>query len=192
MNSGAPHLGGWVPGGDPATWLPTVWQWTIDVLGVQSVLDVGCGDGLALDWYEAHGVRVQGIEGTPQANPKILQHDYTRGPALTNEDWDMVWCCEFVEHVEAEYMLNFLATFQCARFVLMTHAFPGQPGTHHVNCQPEDYWVRRMDDAGFDLDSYLTNEARRAAQGNTFSWDDADGTHVNHFLRSGLVFVRRP
>jgi hypothetical protein len=58
----------------------------------------------------------------------------------------------------------------------MTHAFPGQPGHHHVNCQPTEYWLARMKATGFSLDEWATEAARTVAPGS-------------HWQRSGLVFV---
>jgi hypothetical protein len=59
---------------------------------------------------------------------------------------------------------------------MMTHALPGQPGHHHVNCQPSRYWVQRLKGIGFDLDYRLTRYARTLGHA--------------YFLRSGLVFVK--
>lgn len=184
------HLGGYIIGGDPATYFPELWRWLVDEYGVRSVIDVGCGEGHALDYFrEELGCSVVGIDGVAQGKASILAHDYTTGP-LPNEDnvpfvsrADLVWSCEFVEHVEERYVPNFLATFQRADLVLMTHAGPGQPGHHHVNCQHADYWIGAMAASGFRHDADLTRRARARAELNR--------NPINHFARSGLVF-RRP
>src|ERR1043166_9362439 len=90
------HLGGYVKGGDDATWYPDLWQWFMDLLGVRSVVDVGCGEGRALAWFRSKGCNVAGVDGLPQVDPDVDEHDFTKGP------WgaprcDLVWCCEFVE-----------------------------------------------------------------------------------------------
>jgi hypothetical protein len=93
-------------------------------------------------------------------------------------DTDIVWSCEFVEHVEEKYVDNFLAVFgRATKAVLMTHATPGQAGHHHVNCQPADYWIERMQARGFFLEETLTEMSRSLAL-------------YTHWERSGLVFVR--
>jgi hypothetical protein len=38
----------------------------------------------------------------------------------------------------------------------LTHAEPGDVGHHHVNCRPTDYWVRKMNEFGFEFDAAET------------------------------------
>jgi hypothetical protein len=180
------HLGGYVAGGDPDTQYPDLWAWLVDALGVRSVVDVGCGDGQAVKFFGDLGCEAVGIDGVPQDDPRILLHDYTEGPLVTkrgNERYDLCWSCEFVEHVEAVCAPNFLATFRCADLLLMTHASPGQPGWHHVNCQPPEYWIAMLTGAGFEHDPDLTARTRELAALNPSPW--------NHYVRSGLAFRRR-
>jgi hypothetical protein len=144
-----PHLGGYVVGGDAATFFPGLWDWLVDTWQVRSVIDVGCGEGHALKFFRDRGCCVIGIDGIEQDDRDVVTHDYATGPwsiydedgATTRPDglteFDLAWSCEFVEHVEERYVPNFLATFACARYVLMTHGEPGQPGWHHVNCVVE-------------------------------------------------------
>ena len=189
------HLGGYVPGGDEATYYPDLWRWLVDDYGVDSVLDVGCGDGVALNFFKKRIKanknrkyllsKIRGIEGVGQADEAIIQHDYTTGPcpAPWHENFfDLIWCCEFVEHVEEQYVPNFLDTFTTGKTVLMTHAEPGQQGYHHVNCQPASYWVQKMREIGYTLNSELTIKTRELAGKNTSPW--------NHYVRSGLAFER--
>lgn len=189
------HLGGYVAGGDPDTWYPNLWTWLIAALSVERVIDVGCGDGATVDWFVSRGVEVFGLDGVEQEDhPLVVEHDYTEGPyphiwgadergePLTPPGIDLIWSCEFVEHVEAQYVDNFLATFQLARYVAMTHALPGQPGWHHVNCQDSDYWVEQLGRYGMILDPHLTAQARAVAS--------TDPAVNNYFARSGLVFER--
>jgi SAM-dependent methyltransferase len=182
----AGHLGGYVAGGDPATYYPELWDWLVKEQGVKSVLDVGCGDGVALDYFAGLGCATLGVEGTPQDHPRIERHDYTLGswPSYPLDGavgpFDLVWCCEFVEHVEERYVPNFLWSFKLGRLLLMTHAEPGQAGYHHVNCRERDYWVGALAAAGFALDLDFTGRARSVSRANASPW--------NHFARSGLAF----
>jgi SAM-dependent methyltransferase len=185
------NLGGYVPTGDPATWFPDLWTWLVRELNLRSVIDVGCGEGQALDFFAGLGCDVVGVEGTLQFRVDILQHDYEQAALHFARDFDLCWCCEFVEHVREEYIPNFMATFAHAKLIALTHAFPGQPGWNHVNCQPPSYWIAQMDSYGFDYDHELSLLARVQAAHNVFTWTDSEGEHVNHFLRSGLIFIRR-
>lgn len=190
------HLGGYKEGGDPATFYPDLWRWLVEEREVRSVIDVGCGEGHAVEFFESLGCDVLGIDGVEQENPSVVRHDFTEG-AFTNDRaafvlgvpgdrsrWlaDLCWSCEFVEHVEERFAPNFLETFASARLVLMTHAEPGQAGYHHVNCQPEAYWRGALAAIGFELDPEMTSACRQLAALNESPW--------NHFKRSGLAFRR--
>lgn len=179
------HLGGYVEGGDEATYYPALWNWLVKDYGIRSVIDVGCGDGVAVNYFRTMreiSSQVLGIDGCKQNHPCIIQHDYTTGVPRETFGCDLVWSCEFVEHVEERYMPNFLATFACANTVLMTHAMPGQQGWHHVNCQPPEYWRGAMAAIGYDFDMQLTRTTRELAAQNPSPW--------NHYKRSGLAFTR--
>ena len=180
-----PWLGGSCEGGDPATYYPELWNWLVKDRGVQSVIDVGCGEGIAVKYFSSLGCVVRGIEGIKQKHLSITEHDYTTGPfklPAWARPFDLCWSCEFVEHVEEEYVPNFLATFMCAKMVMMTHAWPNQDGYHHVNCQTPDYWKGAMAAIGYRYDYTLTQIARAYAGFNKNPW--------NHFERSGMAFIK--
>lgn len=186
------HLGGYIEGGDPATQFPQLWEWLVKIRGVSSVLDVGCGDGAAMRAFDQLGAEVLGVDGIPQPDPRIFLHDFTTGPwneptevliALAARKPDLVWSCEFVEHVEERYLNNVLDALTLGPTVLLTHANPGQPGYHHVNCRSDDYWIGAMATRGYEFDHALTRDTRAIAGANT----DPN----NHYVRSGLAFTRR-
>ena len=183
-NTGEGHRGGYILGGDRDTYYPLLWDWIIAELEVRTVLDVGCGEGHATAYFKRKGCRVLGIEGSATAirdspDPGILvRHDYVGGPYRPDVTYDLAWSCEFVEHVEERYLPNFLETFRHAgRYVFLTHALPGQPGWHHVNCQEPGYWIDKLFSIGFSFDYDLTIEARRKAG-------------HGYFAKTGLVFTR--
>ena len=177
------HLGGYVVGGDPATQFPELWTWLVRNVGIKTMIDVGCGDGQAVAFFERLGCEAMGVDGVPQDDPRIVLHDYSEGPYDPGRRFQLAWSCEFVEHVAASHAPNYLETFRAADLLLMTHADPGQPGWHHVNCQPAEYWIALLTGAGFDHDPELTRQTHALAAHN----DRPD----NHYLRSGLAFKRR-
>ena len=178
MNIGEGTLGGYIKAnhdfthGDPNTWCPELWKWCRDVLRVRSVLDVGCGEGHSTAFFKELGCEVLGVDGSVQAkeNSRIPQfqviHDFSEGPFIPKQNYDLVWSCEFVEHVEECNMGNFLKTFgYCDKYLMMTFAGPGQLGWHHVNCQPEEYWIKKISAIGFSFNVRLTRKARKIARG---------------------------
>lgn len=176
------HLGGYVEGGDEATFFPDLWRWAVETLDIGCVLDIGCGPGHALEVFRELGCEVTGIEGVPQDDPDIITHDYTTGPTPIAGGTDLVWCCEFLEHLEERYLPNVIPDLQAGRYVMVTHAFPGQAGHHHVNCRTPDYWLGFFAAIGFHHRDDLTKVARLQAAINPSPW--------NHFVRSGLVLEK--
>ena len=199
VNCDEGHLGGYVRAdqnpapsglgvehGDPATWTPSLWRWSCERLGVRSVLDLGCGEGHAAKFFRDDGCRVLGVDGSRQAKrdsvipESHLVHDFNTGSYRPASTFDLVWSCEFVEHVEERYSDHFLVTMSYSHnYVMISYAPPGQDGWHHVNCQSADYWIDKIEQLGFQFDADLTEESRRVAE-------------AGHYHYKGLLFRRVP
>lgn len=188
------HLGGYCPAdsehphGDKWTWTPRVWDFLFEKINPKTLLDVGCGEGHHTKYFLDHNINAYGIDGSEEAlhhitipNERFILHDFTLGisPNLT-DFYDLIWCCEFVEHIEAQYLDNMLGVLKRGKTVAITHAFPGQGGHHHVNCQYPGYWIAVLASVGLIYNEALTIESRK------FS------TPPEHWNRSGLIFTTRP
>lgn len=146
-------------------------DYLIKNLGITSMLDIGCGPGGMVELALDKNLKVLGVDGdfvverSPRVKDHIKIHDYTTGvfPDIQNQTFDLGWCVEFVEHLDAQYIYNFADSFRKCKYIVMTHALPGQPGHHHVNCQPIEYWVAVMTAFGLIPDVNLTNEVRQAS-----------------------------
>lgn len=175
-----PHLGGHFgqTNMDEATL-----DYLIARFGITSMLDVGCGPGGMVEAAMSRGLKALGVDGdySFSENDHRIIHDYaTDGPLLFGGSfggYDLIWCTEFVEHVEEKYAPNYLATFDAGHVLFLTAAPPGFPGWHHVNCQPAQYWIDLLATRGWALDEEAT------------TWVRQNGEHI-FSQRQGLVFVK--
>lgn len=182
------HLGGYIQGGHHSTFCPNLWSWIVRKYRIQSVLDVGCGEGHSTKFFRDLGCDVLGVDGCQKAiddsviPDHMVKHDFCDGPFLPGRSFDLIWSCEFLEHVEPRYVGNILDTFRCAtKLALVTHALPQQPGHHHVNCKRSSYWIDLFGRIGLVCNVGLTLRSRWAAF--------QDSQARNFYSRTGLAFV---
>jgi SAM-dependent methyltransferase len=157
--------------------------WAIEQFHIKSFLDIGCGPGGMVELAYSKGLNSIGVDGDFSIErfnkDNFIIHDYSTSPLRINETYDLAWSCEFVEHVEEKYVENFMQTFECSKYVIMTFAPPGAPGHHHVNCRDSSYWIEVFRLKGFIFDQELTNELRKKS------------TMKRDFVRKfGLVFLK--
>jgi hypothetical protein len=60
---------------------------------------------------------------------------------------------------------------------MLTYVPPGQPGWHHVNCQPAEYWIEKMRAIEFRFDAELARLSTACVE-------------PGHYRDKGLFFVR--
>lgn len=136
-----------------------------------SFIDVGCGPGGMLKMVRDRKVGcVLGIEGDPALEAvhkrdrlPVVHHDFTEGPVNLFQEFDLGWSVEFVEHVEARYVQNFMPVLAKCRHVIMTHALPHAPGYHHVNCREQGYWTDIFEAFGLEYSEEDTHQLRKAS-----------------------------
>jgi glycosyltransferase involved in cell wall biosynthesis/SAM-dependent methyltransferase len=161
---------------DIHTFTPDVWGWICLQYGVRSVLDIGCGIATNLAWFEEYGFEVLGVEGHPRAlnasllPGKVVKHDFSKGPWAPDRSFDLCLCTEFAEHVEAQFEENWMVAVDKCAYLLLSAAPPGQRGYHHVNEQPDAYWIDRFQSRGFRHDPAVTRMLRDTCKRKPASW----------------------
>lgn len=174
------HPGGSIIGGDPFLFEEEIWEYCVSAIGIQSVLDIGAGEGHAAKYFADKGCYVFAVDTDENAIKNavypVMKYDLTQAPVHVNTD--MVYMAEFVQHLPEASLPHLAASLQYAQFVVMTYAVPGNEGIGHVNLQDLPYWIDWMAANGFEIDSEKTNAVRSKAK------------HV-HFKNRGIVFKKR-
>jgi SAM-dependent methyltransferase len=149
-----------------------------DNYDIKSMLDVGCGTGGMVSYARSIGIDAYGVDGDyHMANNYITTHDFTTGQYIPDRTFDLIWCVEFVEHVEKVYVKNFLETFKHGKILLMTFAPPNQGGKHHVNLQNAPYWTNRLY-KDWEVDKVTTKHIR-------------DNTLIHPYMDRATVRIRK-
>lgn len=140
----------------------------------KSVLDVGCGIGLYLDYFKFHGAKhIKGIDGISSSasildSEEYISMDLSNNFAL-NKKYDLVVCLETVEHLDYNTALRVIRNLSdhAKDKILFSAAELGQPGIGHINCQPIEYWIERWAELGWTVNELDTISFRMLS---TFSW----------------------
>lgn len=136
-------------------------DYLLEKRGVQSVLDVGCGNGIYLDAFQQAGVTdITGTDGSPNAKEeslvdgKYIEIRDLSEPFNLERQYDLVMTVEVAEHLPDEKADQFVQNL-CTHgsTVYFTAAYPGQGGTHHINEQPKEYWIAKFEALGYTLNS---------------------------------------
>jgi SAM-dependent methyltransferase len=124
----------------------------LDLLTVNSVVDVGCGTGTWLATFADRGVSdFLGIDGDHVPRDKLmitperfLACDLENPPELGCR-FDLCLSLEVAEHLHersADDFVAFLASLSDT--VLFSAAIPGQTGQNHYNLQWPEYWAEKF------------------------------------------------
>ena len=133
---------------------------------IESVLDVGCGDGRWLASFRECGVpEIAGTDG-PWSDVSKLQIDagsFTvrdlSQPFDAQRRFSLALSLEVAEHIEAPFAEGFVQNLvRHSDVVLFGAAIPGQGGFRHVNERWQSWWVDRFAANGFDAFDILRSQ----------------------------------
>lgn len=128
------------------------------LLGVNSVLDVGCGRGAWLREWKNSGVGVaQGVDGPYVRRDSLLipAVDFTAVDLSSAFDlerrYDLVSSLEVAEHLPRACSETFVASLvRHGDLVLFSAATPGQGGENHINERPLSFWQEVFRASGYE------------------------------------------
>lgn len=135
----------------------------LNVLSIESVLDIGCGAGAWLAAYRQLGVPdFLGVDGD-YVDRSLLMMDVACFRALDIaapfdlcRSFDIVQCLEVAEHIppgSSSILLDNIVRH--GKLVLFSAAAPGQGGENHVNERPYAYWRAMFSARGFRLFDFM-------------------------------------
>ena len=168
----------------------------LGIVGVRSLLDVGCGRGHSSKYFLDKGADILCVEGSHDAvvqsvlpASKVVEHDFTRGPWWPSNTYDACWSVEFLEHVSRHFAKNYIATFRKCALLFVTRSPWG--GYHHVEVRPEWWWTSRVQAAGFIYDHAMSKTIRKQALNDWSNYQRTTGnvTTMGQHIRGMMVFV---
>lgn len=155
-------------------------------LPFQSVLDVGCAQGLLMEPLRQRGIDVQGVEISDDVTdylPEPLTPHVTIGDfSAANGSYDLVCCVEVAEHIppsRSRELISKLCTLS-DQYIYFTAAPPGQEGYGHINCRPHSEWIRWFN----QLDYQVSPSVTEAIRSDLAEVDHAYWLKENSFLLS--------
>jgi SAM-dependent methyltransferase len=121
----------------------------LQLLKVNSVIDVGCGVGTWLSVFKEYGVDdLFGLDGDwvdqrlLQIPQKCFMVTDLKEPINIDRHFDLVVSLEVAEHLPKERAESFVKDLtKLGQVILFSAAIPTQGGVSHVNEQWPDYWA---------------------------------------------------
>ena len=152
------------------------------------LIDFGCSSGVllrevknAMPDIESVGYEFSDAAVQHALCPDVVQFDLTTPLERERKPNTLGVCLEVLEHIDDsqwEPVLKNIAKYSDR--ILFSAAFPGQPGTGHINCRPKIDWIRRFHSLGWVVDHDQTTwmfEFIRA------------GYHMGWFTCNAIVLV---
>jgi SAM-dependent methyltransferase len=133
----------------------------MELLNVNSVVDIGCGLGTFLRVFKEEGVKnVLGLDG-PWCKKDLLFKNINQEEFLevNMEDriviprtFDLAVCLEVAEHLSPKRAASFAEDLtKLSDTILFSAAIPSQGGDHHYNEQWLSYWSTHFSTYGYQV-----------------------------------------
>jgi SAM-dependent methyltransferase len=137
----------------------------IKILKIHKIYDFGCGAGDYVKKFRNSGIEAYGFDGNPSTfdilNCRVqdLTEDFSEPPV------DFLMCLEVCEHVPKKYedklLQNINKHLNPGGTLLLSWAIIGQGGFGHVNCQNNDYVIKKIESMGYSFNKNDTEMFRQ-------------------------------
>src|SRR5262249_18790338 len=129
----------------------------LDLIGLKSVCDVGCGIGSWLAVFISEGVSdVLGLYGVHVGNKMLqipasnFQPTALNLPFSIDRTLDAVISLEVAEQLSPKRAVSFVSDLTALlAVVIFSAAVPGQGGANHINEQWPSYWLKLFKERGY-------------------------------------------
>jgi len=140
-----------------------------EMYNIESVVDFGCGLGYYLEGFQMSGAKIKGYEisydnAKDYMSKSVLPY-VEKGNVMEKikcEPFHLSMSIEVAEHILPDKSSFFVDNLARAskQYVLLTAAPPGQGGVCHINEQNMSYWIKLMDEKGFEFSECDTEKIR--------------------------------
>ena len=129
-----------------------------ELYNIESVVDFGCASGYYLEGFLKSGAKIRGFEYLLENSIDFMSDEIKpyveQGNAMEDINcgkFDLSMSIEVAEHILPEKSDVFVSNLVNAsnKYILLTAAPPGQGGTGHINEQPKEFWVDKIEAKGF-------------------------------------------
>jgi|9_EtaG_2_1085328.scaffolds.fasta_scaffold20426_2 cyclopropane fatty-acyl-phospholipid synthase-like methyltransferase len=145
---------------------------------ITSLVDIGCGEGQYVNFFNKNGIHSIGYEGNPDVEKLTANHKpytFAHGkchfkdfalPCEFGEIFQWGICIEVGEHIPKKYEDTFLKNIDSCITdgLIISWAIPGQGGHGHVNCQTNQYIKDKFKSMGYENFLPLETSLRKASQ----------------------------
>lgn len=122
---------------------------------MNSIVDIGCGNGVFLLDFMESGKDILGIDYEDNAKKligkRLVIADLTK-PLELDKKYELALCIEVIEHIDQKYedvVIQSIAN--AADIIVFSGAKPNQIGENHINCQAKEYWLEKFNAVGIEL-----------------------------------------
>lgn len=144
-------------------------KWLEDIRPGFSFLDVGCGPmgmvDLALNMdHDAYGIDADfNLLQTVDNPQRLILTDFRYTHIVLPINFDVIWSVEVGEHIPEDCVDHYLRTL-CGHteregLLIFTAARGANTGSH-VNCQPPEYWIEKIEKYRFAFYETLTRDLK--------------------------------